>query len=716
MKRDSSRPLQPLIVLFFLSVLVSLIYSNTFSSSFHFDDEDSIVENPWIKKLSNVLDFSGSRYVGFLSFALNYHFGQLDVFGYHLVNLLIHITNGFLVYTLVRLVFRTPLMRPASSASMEPSAWSMAQPPAGMAFITALLFVVHPLQTQAVTYIVQRFTSLATLFYLLSIVCYLKWRLAGPEQRSRYGWYAGALLSTVLAMKTKEISFTLPFMILWVEGIFFWPLTRQQWGGLIPFLLTLPIIPLSSWATVGEAEGGFARETTDIGRLDYLFTQFRVIVTYLRLLVFPIHQNLDYDYPIYHSLLNASVFLSMLFLAFLFGLAIYLLFHLRHRLVAFGLLWFLVTLSVESSIIPIRDVIFEHRLYLPSVGLMLAASAVVGGLHRWRTGVGIGVAVVVILFSVATYQRNRVWNDEISLWADVVQKSPNKARGYINLGAVYREQNRLQEAIQAYKTALTLKPDIADTHYNLGIAYGKLGQVDEAIQAYKTALTLKPDIVDAHYNLGLIYYKQGRLSEAIMALEKAVQIQPDFALAHNILGNAYQMLNRLEESIQEYKTALNLRPDLADAHNNLGIAYGKLGRLDEAVQTYKTALTLKPDYADAHYNLGLIYYKQGKLSESIMAFEKAVQIKPDFVLAHNTLGSIYLIQGQLEKSVQEYQVVLKQYPDLVETHYNLGIAYYQLGQIQEARREFERTLQIKPDYEKARQALASLPKIKTPSR
>ncbi len=244
MKRDSSRPLQSLIVLLFLSVLASLIYSNTFSAPFHFDDEQNIVTNPQIKNLSNFRDVSSSRYVGLLSFALNYHFGQLDVFGYHLVNLLIHIINGFLVYTLVLLVFKTPLMRPPSAALLEPSAWSITQPPAGIAFITALLFLVHPLQTQAVTYIVQRFTSLSTLFYLLSIVCYLKWRLAGPELRTRYAWYAGALLSTILAMKTKEISFTLPFMILWVEAIFFWPLTRKQWGALIPFLLTLPIIPL----------------------------------------------------------------------------------------------------------------------------------------------------------------------------------------------------------------------------------------------------------------------------------------------------------------------------------------------------------------------------------------------------------------------------------------------------------------------------------------
>ncbi len=600
---------QHLVVFLLLSLLTVLIYSNTFSASFHFDDEQNIMTNPQIKDLSNFLDFSASRHVGLLSFALNYHFGRLDVFGYHLVNLLIHTTNGFLVYILVLLLFRTPFMRPSSSPS------SIQQDTAGIAFTTALLFVADPIQTQAVTYIVQRFTSLATLFYLLSVVCYLKWRLAAPERGSRYLWYGGAWVSTILAMKTKEISFTLPFMILLVEGIFFWPLTRRQWVALIPFLLTLPIIPFAHSGAIGEAEAGWARETTDITRLDYLFTQFRVIVTYLRLLVLPIGQNLDYDYPIHHSLLEPAVLFSFLFLSLLGGLAVYLTFSSQYRLVAFGLLWFFVTLSVESSIIPIRDVIFEHRLYLPGVGLMLAASAgVVEGLRRWRMGIGIGVAVVVVIFSVATYQRNKVWKDEVSLWADVVQKSPNKARGYLNL------------------------------------------------------------------------------------------------------GNAYQMLGRLEESIREYKTALRLKPNLEDAQNNLGNAYGKLGRLDEAVRAYKTALTLKPDYLDAHYNLGLIYYKQGRPSEAIMTLEKAVQIKPDFVQAHNALGGIYLVQGQWKESAQEYQIILKQYPDLVEAHYNLGIAYYQLGQLQEARHEFERTLQIKPGDEKARQALASLPKIRIPSR
>jgi Tfp pilus assembly protein PilF len=608
-------------VLLLLSLLSIFIYSNTFSASFHFDDIGNIVKNPRIKNVSNLLDFSESRYVGFLSFALNYDFGQLDVFGYHLVNVLIHITNGFLVYALILILFKTPRMQ-SSSFSPDRSF--------GIALATALLFVAHPIQTQAVTYITQRFTSLATLFYLLGVVLYLKWRLTPSETRDRPLWYTGALFSTVLAMKTKEITFTLPFMLLLVEALFFGSFTRKRWMALIPFLLALPIIPLSHLpGAMSEGEDVLARETTAISRVDYLFTQFRVVMTYLRLLVLPVDQNLDYDYSISHSLLEPQVLFSFLFLSAFLGLALYLLFlwprAFRHspftmsasRLTAFGILWFFLTLSIESSIIPIRDVIFEHRLYLPSVGFWLAGSvAVLGLLDRWRMN-AIAIGVVVAILSVATYERNLIWNNDLTLWGDVIQKSPNKARGHVMVGDAYQNLGRIDEAIQEYKTTLTLKPNSAEVHSNqvidytavhnnLGTVYQKLGRQEEAIQEYKTALTLKPNSAEIHYNLGAVYRKTGRI----------------------------------EEAIQEYETAITLNPDYAEAHNNLGNGYESLGRADKAIQEFKTALTLKPNYARAHFNLGIAYQKLGRLEKAIHEFEQALQLEPDFEPARQALKSL----------------------------------------------------------------------------
>jgi tetratricopeptide (TPR) repeat protein len=702
---------QPLTALLLLSVLSMAVYFNTFSYPFHFDDIPNISDNPVIKNLSNLLNLSGSRYVGFLSFALNYHFGRLNLFGYHLVNLLIHITNGFLVYLLVQLLVRASNTSEASPPTTAP--W--------IALASALLFVVHPIQTQAVTYIVQRFAALAALFYLLTVVCYLHWRLSPPDRRSRYLWYAGALFATILAMKTKENTFTLPFMLLLVEAVFFVPLTRKHWFSLIPFLLTLPIIPLSLPGALGEGEAGFASETTDISRWDYLLTQFRVIVTYLRLLIFPVHQNLDYDYPVSHSLFDPPVLLSFLFLFALFALAIYLLLSSRltphafpspltpsaSRLTAFGILWFFLTLSIESSIIPIRDVIYEHRLYLPSVGLWLAAGIALVELSRRRTIMGvILVGALVTVFSVATYQRNKIWQDGLTLWTDVVQKSPQKARGYNNLGATYADRNRWSEAIQEYNTALTLKPNLAEAHNNLGLAYKGLGQYNDATQEYKTALSLKPDYDEAHNNLGMVYYDQGKLSEALMEFEKALQIKSDNAIAYNNRGNVYKKIGRLNDALREYRRALSLDPDFAEAHNNLGVVFQDSGRFNEAIEEYQAALRLKTDYAEAHNNLGVIYKNTGHLDEAVREYQAALVLSPDNAETHNNLGVVYKKLERLDEAVRQFNAALSLKPDYAEIHNNIGNVFQKQGHRDEAIREYQTALTLKPDYAEAQANLA----------
>jgi len=644
---------QPPAVFLLLVLLVSAIYSNTFSFSFHFDDASNIVENPLIKNLRYLLIWPGSRYVGFLSFALNYHFGHLNVFGYHLVNLIIHIVNACLVYAFIRLLLQTPRLR------LHPP---LAPAAPAIALTAALLFAVHPIQTQAVTYIVQRFASLAALFYLLTVVCYLQWRLSPPDTKRRYVWYAGALIATILAMKTKENTFTLPFMLLLVEVIGFGTPVRKQWIGLIPFFLTLPIIPLSRPGALGEGEAGLARSTMDISRLDYLFTQFRVIVTYLRLLIFPVHQNLDYDYPLYHSLLQPPVFLSALLLAALLGLALLALrratrspYPAQWRLIALGILWFFLTLSIESSIIPIKDLIYEHRLYLPSVGFWLAASTIFWGFYFRGQGLKfVGLGIVLSLLVLGTYHRNRVWQDEVSLWADVARKSPHKPRGYNNLGKAYQEQGASSKAVEAYEKAIQLEPGYAEAHNNLGNAYKELGRLHEAVLEYKTAFTLKPDLAEAHNDLGLVYSDQGLLDEAVQEFQTALRLKPNYAQAHNNFGNVQAKLGDTEKAVHEYATALSLNPDYADPYYNLGNIYRNIGRLDRAIQSYQQAIKRNPQYALAHNNLGLGYFVQGRLSEALIELKEAVRIKPDYFEAHNNLGVIYKEMGHPQEAVQEF--------------------------------------------------------------
>ncbi|MEE9613495.1 MAG: hypothetical protein V3W31_00895, partial [Thermodesulfobacteriota bacterium] len=439
-----------------------LIYSNTLHSPFFFDDKLYILDNPGIRSLGNFLDFSGTRYVAFLSFAVNYAVGGYEPFGYHIVNVAVHVINGLLVWWLVLLTFGTPAVERAAA---DPRLKYFA------ALAAAVIFVSHPVQTQAVTYITQRFATLATLFYLLSLTLFIKWRLS-PELKGRTVLYLLSLLSVVLAMKTKEISFTLPVMIVLYEVMFFDSFfsgherrPRTRFLPLVPFLLTMAIIPLNIFGPelgIDEGGSGIAEEArrldvmrlTTLSRHDYVITQVRVIATYVRLLFLPVNQNFDYDYPVYTSPFEPAVFLSFLFLFFLFTFAFYLFLRSRKTnngyglLASFGILWFFITLSVESGAVVLWNVIFEHRLYLPSVGVVLALSAGVFYVFDYLKPMNLMAAAVVLLLvtalplSYASYRRNGVWKDSVTLWTDVVGKSPDKARGHNNLGRAYQLAGR----------------------------------------------------------------------------------------------------------------------------------------------------------------------------------------------------------------------------------------------------------------------------------
>lgn len=549
-----------------------LIYSNTFSVPMMFDDINYIVNNPAIKDLTFFKDpFSVQnltaiaqpfrynfilRILGYFTFALNYKIHGLNVAGYHAVNLLIHLCNAILVYLLIVLTYKTPFFssRISDKNNLHSSGESHI-----VAFFSALLFVSHPVQTQAVTYITQRFASLATLFYLLALVAYIQSRLSESRMK-RYTLYAASVGSAIAAMMTKEISFTLPVVIFIYEFFFFDGLLRRRILLLTPIVLTMLIIPLeilNMRGSITDIEG--MKKSMEIlsvsygmSRWDYLVTQIRVIVTYLRLLIFPVNQNLDYDYPVYHSLFDPQVFISFMLLLTIFLIAAYLFYRSKKassksrtafRLISFGIFWFFITLSIESSIIPIADVIFEHRIYLPSVGFIIAlVTAIFVIKTRLRTLVNsvsnviIPLLVVsVLLLSVAAYARNGVWYDEVRMWSDVVKKSPWKAR----------------------------------PHNNLGLAFDNLGLIDKAVSEYQKAVSLEPRFEEAYYNLGVVYYKQGRLDDAA----------------------------------REFQVAIGLNPDDADAHNNLGVIYSQLGYVNQAMQEFLIAIRLNPYHTNAIRNL-----------------------------------------------------------------------------------------------------------------
>jgi tetratricopeptide (TPR) repeat protein len=579
-------------------VMAICAYSNTFFVPFILDDEASIIRNEIIKNLGMFFEhgysFSPTRFIGYLTFALNHSVHGLHLAGYHIVNLLIHIGNGLLVYALVTSMFRTPLFKYGDrEPGIVDGAGAASRLLPVIPFLVALLFVCHPIQTQAVTYIVQRLTSLATLFYLSSVLLYLRWRLAleaGESFMSKRVLPAWLLASTLafLAMKTKEIAFTLPFMVLLAEFCCFGRPTRRVLVLLVPlFLVSLTLImallgpDLSAESLLANVNTATESNLT-LSRGTYLVTQFSVIVTYLRLLVLPVNQNLDYDYPISRSLLEPRALLSLLFLLALAGAAVFL---WRGkigtgdqgpgtgqqtnsglcRLAGFGIFWFFLTLIVESSVIPLLDVIFEHRLYLPSVGFFITVVCLLAIISRrlpvMEKLLLPGVVAIAFVLAGATYARNLVWKDWITLWSDVVAKSPGKARPHNVLGIGYINQNRNEKAIHEFQTAIALNLNYMEAYFNYGVALNGMGLYDEAITVYRKALKLAPYDADIYNDLGENYARKGDMNQAVVNFSAAVNLKPRSVHMRRNLGHALLRAGDRDGALREFRTVLEIRPD-----------------------------------------------------------------------------------------------------------------------------------------------------------
>jgi len=562
---------QPVIHILLIVILGFLAYSNTFNVPFQWDDKKLILENPIVKELDYFLQPSEAkkfpeygifirRYISFLTFGLNYRIHGLDVMGYHVANIAIHIISSVLVYFMVLLTFRTPFF--SQNRGKVPN-----ENISFIALFASLLFVAHPIQTEAVTYIMQRFASLGTMWYLLSFVFYIRVRLHQPipaEDKvfsfSTLIFYLLSLFSAFLAMMTKENSLTLPFAITLYEFFFFKGDLKRRLFSLIPLFLLLLVFPFTLSETgmpIGRLLFGIDSETghavsrsifdkdylQPIERWDYLLTQPRVIVTYLRLLILPIHQNIDYDYSTYHSFADPNVYLSFLFLLSLLCLGGYLLYKsraMRHvsRLAAFGIFWFFLTLSVESSIIPIPMVIAEYRMYLPSVGLFIAFSTAF-----FHYGERLKIAdrllpvmrysslflpsVIVIVLLSTTYARNTVWRSEVSLWEDAVLKSPLKKRPYNNLGYALKNAGNFQAAAMYLEQAVALDPNYQEAINNLAIVYRTIGRREEASELMKRLLAIDPDYIPARFTVALWYYQDGIIADAINEFKYIIQQAPN---------------------------------------------------------------------------------------------------------------------------------------------------------------------------------------------
>ena len=553
-----------------------IIYSNSSDCSFHFDDNPNIVNNESIRNLSDVKawwNFYPTRPVGFFTFALNYHFNQLDVKYYHHVNLIIHLINAFLVWQLTLLIFSCPALKDDPVIRQKKV----------IAFFAALLFVSHPLATQSVVYIWQRNASLVTLFYLLSVVLFVKARLSNRGNCIKTMLFTCSLISALLAMLTKENAFTLPFAILLFEFFFLQPgkfsINFRNYRIillLIAFSGVILIIPLKFSLGIFKPLPPILGRTYTVTPGNYLLTQFSVIVKYIQLLFLPVNQNLDYDFPVSNNFFQTRTILCFFFLLLLIILAIF--FFKKHRVISFGIFWFFLTLSIESSFIPLDDIIWEHRTYLPSFGFFLILTSGIY-LLLWNKHKYLMISILVLIIgsnSLLTYKRNKVWKDDFTLWSDVVSKSPNKCRPNEALGEVYLKHGQWNKSTIYFSRAIEINPDYPQAYSSRGIAFCNLGQWDKAIHDYSTAIGIDPLYVDAYTNRGLAFCNLRQWNKAIDDFSKVIEIDPEDADVQNSRGIAYYNLEQWDKAIADFSKAIEIDPDYTQAYSGREMAYRKL--------------------------------------------------------------------------------------------------------------------------------------------
>ncbi len=590
MEKDTKSNYFNILAIVLIVIIGSAAYSNTFHGPFQFDDEWNITNNSDIKNLSDlraIFNFMPTRFITDLSLAINYHFDRLDVFGYHIFNLLIHLSAAIMAWWLIILTLQTPALRDKKISGHS----------GVIAFFTALIFVSHPVQTQGVTYIIQRAASLATLFYVSSLAFYAKSRLLQHEEGKsniRLFFYILSFIALILAMFSKEMTITLPFMILLYEVCFFRD-EGIEWKHVVPFFATLIIIPITMAVTksVNFEEMRLMSQTSpDILPSNYLMTQFRVIVTYIRLLFIPMNQNLDYDYPISKALFDIPTLSSLIFLAIILIAAVKM--FRRYRLISFGIFFFLLTLLPESSVIPIKDVIFEHRLYLPMVGyaIFLVSAAYYIFENKSIKPAIIILSIAGISYSILTYNRNFIWKDEFTLWDDTVRKSPNKARPFNYRGIAYLNKGDIGQAISDYNKAIKFNPEYANAYNNRGNAYIKKGNFDQSIADCNKAIELDPKHAEAYNNRGIAYLKKGNFDQAISDCNKVTEINPKHADVYNTRGNAYLSKGDIDQALSDYNKAIEINPKHANVYNNRAMAYFKKEQYIKSWEDVHTAEAL----------------------------------------------------------------------------------------------------------------------------
>lgn len=590
-------------------------FAGTIYSPFQYDDAHAIVRNPYIKELSKFQETVGienliNRSILLLTFAINRDVGGLDVFGYHLVNTLIHIYVGILLFFVTK---ELSVLMPYTETRLP--------------IAVAVFYMLHPLTVESVAYLSSRSALLVALFYLLSFYCFAKYiNLRNSHNSAQTRNYISlpilAIAFFMLGTGTKETIITLPIMAV----IYLWlrpsqTLFKKDLGKYL--LIFLPV--LAAYVAYRIWMGRLFKAQESFELMDqylYFLTQIKVIVFYYLMKWFlPINLNFE---PHIRLVTDWADLQCVAALGVMFLMAWF----IKQPLAKFALFWALVTVLPESSFIPLKQLASEHRTYLPGMGISLLMGMGCLQLTRGFSSARLAMLSFIILMALLTLHRGLDYRSEINLWEDTARKSPEKILVHNNLASAYIDKKRYEDAERELRLILKLDPTYGNAYSNLGAIYAGQQQWEKAKREFDQALLYNSENPANFYNAGLMRINLKAPAESIVYLERAIEMKPEVADYHFTLGEAYRLLKRFDEALKEYRITLTYQPGHVQALNNMAVVFWELRLYVLAEAELKKAVAVEPHNVESLNNLAGIYMALREFGRAIPYLEEVLAQQP----------------------------------------------------------------------------------------
>lgn len=661
-----------------------IIYLPVFNNQLlAWDDDNYIKNNPLIYSI-NFKDIFSEYVMGnyhpltILTFAIEYQFFGLNETGYHVINLLLHLLNVVLVFYVINLLVNKPIV----------------------ALVAALLFAIHPLHVESVAWAAELKDLLYTFFFLASYILYLKY-LTSQQKKL----YLFSLFLFCLSLLSKAMAVSLPVVLLLTDYFKGRKINSKVLLEKLPFLLlSLGFGVVAIWAQKSSG----AIEVVNFGFLQRIVFACYGFIMYIFQLFFPLHLSAYYPYPIKNTeSIPAQYYLYPILFA---GMIIAVFYSLRFtKKFFFGLGFFAVTIFLVLQLLPVGGAIIADRYsYIPSIGIFYLAGEGFNLLLNKKLKVpAFGLlALFAVFFSVKTYTRCNIWNNDLTLWDDVISKYQTVPIAYNNRGFIYLHEGKNDLALKDFNKAIELKPDNAKAYNNRGTLYMNENKNDEALKDFDKAIEFMPAHEGFHISRGNALKNKNRIDEAFMEYNKALSLRPGFAEAFYSRGILFMNQGKNSQAIEEYSKAIGSNPNYIEAYLNRGNSFRDNKQFDDALKDYEKAIRLNPNFALAYFNRGTLFMNRTMNELAQKDFDKAIELNPGYVQAYHNKGNIFYSEKKHEEAIVNYSKAIKIKPDYAVSYYSRALAEYYSGKKDAACLDFKSALNL--GYQSATAAILQL--------